>query len=125
MRIAIPTTDGRLTEHFGRCEAVTIADCDEAEASINALRVLGAPAHEHGVLPRWLKQLGVNVVIAGNMGVRAQAHLERLEIRAITGAPVDTADALVRAYLNDSLLQAPHTCTGSGRHCDGKDHACH
>lgn len=40
--------------------------------TITGQRLLTPPPHEPGVLPKWLHDQGVNLIIAGGMGQRAQ-----------------------------------------------------
>ncbi|MCW5963232.1 MAG: hypothetical protein KIT83_04270 [Bryobacterales bacterium] len=124
MRIAIPTTHGELEEHFGQCHGIALADCDEQESSIQRLEMLDAPAHEHGLLPRWLKQQGVDVVIAGNVGGRAQALLAELEIQVVTGAPRLSPDFLVRSFLQGTLESRPQACCHLHSHDSHDDGHC-
>jgi predicted Fe-Mo cluster-binding NifX family protein len=68
------------------------------------------PAHEPGVLPRWLHDLGVQVIIAGGMGSRAQQLFEENGIKVITGAPMDSPESLVNQYHADMLVTEENVC---------------
>lgn len=67
MKIAVPLTNGVLSAHFGHCEEFALLEIDKDQKTILGKTILKPPAHEPGVLPRWLGQLGVNVIIAGGM----------------------------------------------------------
>ena len=71
MKIAIPVTNGRLSSHFGHCEQFAVVDVDDVGKSITNSELLTPPVHEPGVLPKWLSEMSVNLVIAGGMGQRA------------------------------------------------------
>ena len=71
---------------------------------------MSPPPHEPGVLPRWLSEQGVTVVIAGGMGGRARDLFTNFGIRVITGAPVNTPDKIVAAFLDGSLELGENTC---------------
>jgi ATP-binding protein involved in chromosome partitioning len=116
MRIAIPVSDGHLEEHFGHCESFAFIDADAESKSILALHTVSAPEHEPGLLPRWLKEREVDVVIAGNMGGRAQTLLAGFSIQVLTGAPAWQADFLARAFLRGELESVPRTCNHSHEH---------
>ncbi len=125
MRIAIPTTQGELEEHFGQCHGIALLDCDEQSLSIQRMEVLDAPAHEHGRLPRWLKEQGVEVVIAGSLGGRAQGLLDELGIQVITGAPRLSPDFLARSFLQGTLESQPQTCSHEHGHHSHEGHHSH
>lgn len=110
MRIAIPVTNGRLTMHFGHCEDFAIMDVDTESKTVVATELAKAPAHEPGLLPRWLGERGVNVVIAGGMGTRAQALFAADNIEVVVGAPAEEPDAIALAWMNGSLATGSNIC---------------
>lgn len=110
MRIAIPIADGRLAGHFGHCEKFALIDLDPESRRVTARTEAGAPEHQPGLLPRWLKEQGVNLVIAGGMGERAQAHFAAASIEVITGVDQGTPDSLVEDYLAGRLASRPVSC---------------
>ena len=68
------------------------------------------PAHEPGVLPKWLHELGAQVIIAGGMGSRAQQLFLENGIKVITGAPMDPPESLVNQYLAGILETGDNVC---------------
>lgn len=110
MRIAIPLADGKLCSHFGHCEKFAIIDTDENSGSISNREDVTPPPHEPGVLPKWLGGLGVNVIIAGGMGQRAQQLFAQNKIEVVVGAPADVPENLVAAYLNKTLEPGQNLC---------------
>lgn len=108
MRFAIPLAEGKLTAHFGHCKEFAIVDADQS--GIEKKEILIPPPHEPGVLPKWLNELGADVVIAGGMGVRAQQLFQDNGIAVVTGAPVETPEALVEGYLKQSLVCGQNLC---------------
>jgi predicted Fe-Mo cluster-binding NifX family protein len=110
MRIAIPVTEGRLSSHFGHCERFAIIDVDRDSRNIKSQELVLPPAHEPGVLPRWLSGLNVELVITGGMGQRAQQLFNQNQIEVVIGAPVDTPENLVLAYLNKTLQGSENIC---------------
>jgi len=79
MRIAVPLAQGKLSLHFGHCDQFAIFDIDDNLKKIINRKDETPPAHEPGVLPRWLHENNVNVIIAGGMGQRAQQLFTQLE----------------------------------------------
>jgi len=110
MKIAIPLAEGRLCMHFGHCEQFAIIDAEAEEKKITNTTMLTPPPHEPGLLPRWLKEMGADVIIAGGMGQRAQQLFTQSGITVLVGAPAETPEILVEAYLNNSLQTGDNVC---------------
>ena len=110
MKIAIPLADGKLTAHFGHCAQFAILDVEGESKTITRQVVLEPPAHEPGVLPAWLAEKGVHLIIAGGMGRRAQDLFTQQNIKVVVGAPVDTPEALVSDYLAGTLQVGDNIC---------------
>lgn len=110
MKIAIPMVEGKLSAHFGHCEAFALVNANTESKTITSMQTLAPPAHEPGVLPRWLAEQGANLIIAGGMGNRAQGLFEAQNIKVIVGAPTDTPEAIINAYLTDSLTAGTNIC---------------
>jgi predicted Fe-Mo cluster-binding NifX family protein len=109
MRFAIPTYQGKLCSHFGHCEAFAIIEVDE-EGRILSETYIQPPPHAPGVIPRWLKEKGVDKVIASGMGPRAQMFFSEMGIEVIIGAVGEDPKELVKAYLNGTLVTGPNVC---------------
>ncbi len=110
MRIALPVQDGKLCMHFGHCGYFVIMEVDEKKKEILSTKTMTPPPHEPGVLPKWIASLGVNVIIAGGMGQRAQDLFVMQEIKVIVGAPSDEPEALVKKYLAGTLVTGGNVC---------------
>ena len=110
MKIAIPLADGKLTAHFGHCAQFAVVDVDSANKTIGGQVVLDPPGHEPGVLPAWLAEQGVSLVIAGGMGQRAQMLFGERGIKVIVGAPVEAPEKLVADYLAGTLQVGANVC---------------
>ena len=108
MKIAIPVAEGRLTAHFGHAAEFAIVHVENQE--IKKKELLPPPPHEPGVLPRWLHELGVDVIIAGGMGQRALALFGENGIKVIPGAPSLTPEELVNQYLSNTLATGDNVC---------------
>ena len=108
MKIAVPCSDGKLSPHFGHCSVFAVADVENGV--VNAVSEHVPPPHEPGVLPGWLEKLGVEVILAGGMGARAQAIFMEKNIKVITGAPQLPPEEVVSAYLAGSLQTGENLC---------------
>ncbi|MBN2401822.1 MAG: NifB/NifX family molybdenum-iron cluster-binding protein [Spirochaetes bacterium] len=109
MKFAVPTYNGVLCAHFGHCETFALIDTDSDGKLVNESSVI-PPAHEPGLLPRWLSEKGVNCVIAGGMGSRAQQLFTENGIKVITGAAGGSAKEIVEQYLKGTLQTGGNTC---------------
>ena len=110
MKVAIPMAEGRLCAHFGHCQQFALLDVDEKTGKPTAQKLLTPPPHEPGVLPRWLHELGANVIIAGGMGNRAQQLFVESGIKVVVGAPTQTPEQLVADYLAGTLQSGTNLC---------------
>jgi predicted Fe-Mo cluster-binding NifX family protein len=110
MKIALPTSQGKLCAHFGHCEEFTMFDVDFEQKVILRKEILKSPPHEPGKLPVWLKEKGVTTVIAGGMGVRAQQIFNSEGVSVIVGASESEPENIVRDYLNKKLKTGENVC---------------
>ena len=110
MKIAIPLAGGQLTAHFGHCEEFSILEVDESSRAILSQSRKTPPAHEPGVLPRWLHEQGADVVIAGGMGQRARQLFAQNDITVVIGATADDPEQLASAFLNGTLETGDNVC---------------
>jgi len=108
MKIAIPTANGKLAMHFGHCEKFAIVNVENNK--VVSTEEATPPPHEPGVLPKWLGDQNVNVIIAGGMGMRAQDLFAANNIKVIVGAAAETTENLVAAFLDDSLETGENVC---------------
>lgn len=108
MKIAIPTAQGKLAMHFGHCETFTLITVENN--SINSSEDLQAPPHEPGLLPRWLAEKNVDLIIAGGMGQRAQQLFADQGIKVVVGAPSESSEILVNSYLEGKLTTGINLC---------------
>ena len=109
MKIAVPTRDGRVDDHFGHCAYYTIFDIIDGE--IRNVSRLASPEGcgcKSGIAPV-LKQMGVAVMLAGNMGQGAKNVLEAQRIEVIRGCSGDVEE-LVKAYLAKMVINASIPC---------------
>lgn len=110
MRIAVPVTNGRLSAHFGHCEHFAIIEADTNSKEIKSQQLETPPPHEPGLLPEWLSEFSVELVIAGGMGRRAQQLFKQSHIDVLVGAPDNSPYELVRQYLAGQLRFGQNIC---------------
>jgi ATP-binding protein involved in chromosome partitioning len=110
IRVAVPVEQGALSPHFGHCEHFVVFDVSCTSHAIQNQQVLTPVRHEPGVLPGWLRDQGVEVVIAGGMGARAQRLFAQHQVKVVVGAAALEPEAAVKAYLEDRLPTGPNPC---------------
>lgn len=110
MRIAIPLTKGKLSQHFGHCEQFAIIDVDSGNKTIKSQELVLPPAHEPGALPKWLAGLQAELIIAGGMGQRAQQLFTENNIDVLIGAPDNEPEELISQYLAGRLQCGQNLC---------------
>lgn len=110
MRFAIPLAEGKLTNHFGHCASFALIDIDLVTRIVLKREDVDAPPHQPGLLPPWLAEKGVNQIIAGGMGQRAQDLFVEQGIKVTVGAPIETPEKLVTDFLAGSLRVGDNAC---------------
>jgi ATP-binding protein involved in chromosome partitioning len=110
MRYAIPVSGGVLSPHFGHCEQFALIDVDEDKKEIIKKELVPSPAHEPGLLPKWLAEQGVNLVIAGGMGPRAQDLFQQNNIGVIIGTMESDPEKAVQNHLKGQLATGDNIC---------------
>lgn len=81
MRIAIPTEDSYVSEHFGRCPYYAIVDLEGNK--IIKFELIENPGYKSGFIPNFLKQKGVEYIICGGIGTKAINFFSELGIKVI------------------------------------------
>jgi predicted Fe-Mo cluster-binding NifX family protein len=110
MRYAIPVSDGVVATHFGHCEQFALIDVDEARKAIVGKEIIPSPGHEPGLLPVWLAEKGVSVIIASGMGSRAQNLFKQNRIKVIIGALEGDPERAVLDYISGTLATGDNIC---------------
>ncbi len=118
MKIAVPIENGLLCSHFGHAPQFAIVEIEGS--AIKGSSIETPPPHEPGVLPRWLKELGVTQVICGGIGARAVELLNQAGIQVTAGIEPEDPAKIVEAFVAGSLQGATGpTCSG---HEEGHGH---
>ncbi len=119
MRIAIATDGNDVAAHFGRCPEYTLVDLEGNR--VRSKVVVANPGHQPGYLPAYLHQLGVECVIAGGMGPRAQQMFADRGIDTVVGVTGTVEEVLAR-WLKGDLSGGPSLChhRGEGASCPSR-----
>ncbi|MBV7274112.1 NifB/NifX family molybdenum-iron cluster-binding protein [Clostridium sp. PL3] len=107
MKIAVASEGKYVSGHFGHCEGFTIYEVGE-DKSLNS-NFTPNPGHRPGYLPVFLKELDVNVIIAGGMGETAQQLFSENGIEVVVGAQ-GLCDDMAQKYINGELKSTGSVC---------------
>ena len=110
MRYAIPVSGGGVSPHFGHCEHFALIDVDEDRKEIVKSELVASPGHQPGLLPEWLAEQGVAIVIASGMGSRAQNLFQQNRIGVIIGTMENDPEKAVLSHLNGQLETGDNIC---------------
>ncbi len=122
MKIAVPTRGKVVDDHFGHCEAYTIFTIDSNNAiekaeSMPAPAGCGCKSNIGGVL----QEMGVTILLAGNMGDGALNVLNRHGIDVYRGC-AGNVHQLVEVFLQGNVDDSGEGCHQHDHH-DG-EHQC-
>ena len=107
MKVAISTDQGYVSPHFGRCATYTIVETQEGQ--ILDREEIPNPGHQPGFLPQYLSDKGVNCIIAGGMGPRAQALFAQKNIETIIGVQ-GSIDEVIQKFIQQELESGDDLC---------------
>mgnify|MGYP006309442697 CR=1 FL=1 len=107
-KIAVPVVDGYLSNHFGHCQHFFIAEVDNG--AIQQISEEEPPPHAPGVIPRWLNERGVDVVLVGGIGQKALTLFQNYNIRPIIGVASAPPQELVANFLENELTEGVNQC---------------
>ena len=110
MKIAVPTRDGVIDDHFGHCAYYTIFKIENNEI-VNSSR-LESPQGcgcKSGIAAD-MEAMGISVMLAGNMGEGAKNKLESHNIKVVRGCR-GNIEMVVRAYLIGLIKDSGEGCS--------------
>ena len=116
MKIAVAYQDGEIYGHFGHCPMFAVYEYGEYVSDCTKKLVDTSALSGHQQMADKMKELGVDAVIAGNMGAEGKAALLSAGIVPIVGysGDADTAsDLLVTGQLPISPAEGGCGCGGS------------
>ena len=126
MKIAIPTRGNKVDDHFGHCETYTVFTVNP-DKTIASMETMQAPAgcgckSNIGAV---LKEKGVTVLLAGNMGAGAFNVLHSYGIAVFRGNSGDVK-GLIDTFLQGGVTDSGIGCAShDNHHGDGGDgHVC-
>ena len=127
MKIAISTDGSQVSAHFGRCPSFTAISVENGE--LKQKEELSNPGHSPGAIPEFLHGHGVDTIVAGGMGQRAQIIFDEYGIQTIVGVSGNIEDVISQLCAG-TLTGGESSCNpGAGKgygiekeECDHDDH---
>lgn len=120
MKIAIPTKENMVDDHFGHCEFYTVLTVGQDNQILSSEIIpspqgCGCKSDIAGVL----EKMGVSVMLAGNMGQGALNVLTSHNIKVVRGCSGNIQN-VVTNYLNGKIMDSGIGCSSHEHH-----HECH
>ncbi len=115
MKIAVPTKDSKVDDHFGHCAYYTIYTINEDEVASKQTLESPQGCGCKSNIATTLHEMGVTLMLAGNMGDGAMNKLASSDIDVIRGCAGFT-DKVVEAYLSGMLLDSGIACSSHDDH---------
>lgn len=125
LKIALPSKDNQIDSHFGHCDYFTVVSIDENK-NIVSKEVLdsGNTCGCKSGIATTLREQGVTVMLAGNMGQGAYNTLVKNNIQVIRGCVGKVEDVLTE-YLKGTVVDSKIECEEHNHHHEnGHDHTC-
>ncbi len=117
MKIAVPTKDFLVDDHFGHCEyysIYTISDDNEiiAEELMKAPQGCGCKSDIANIL----KDIGVDTMLAGNMGQGAVDKINEAGIKVFRGCSGKVIEQ-VNLFLEGKIVDSMEVCSSHEHEC--------
>jgi len=110
MKLAVPTThDNQVDLHFGHCEFFTVFNVEDGEIKNSQLVDSPEGCGCKSNIASVLREMGVEIMLAGNMGSGAVNVLNNNGIAVIRGCEGD-ATSLVNNFITGELVDSGETC---------------
>jgi len=95
---------------LGKCDKVAIFQVDAQSKKVLYESVHEAPPHEPGQLALRLDQLGIDVVLTGEMGKMARDFFQQKGIAVIPNVPLKPPAQIVSDFLDGKLTTGDLVC---------------
>ncbi|OPJ62482.1 NifB/NifX family molybdenum-iron cluster-binding protein [Clostridium chromiireducens] len=117
MKIALPSRNNNIDGHFGHCEYYTVFTVDTQSKEITNSETVESPAGCgcKSNIATTLSDIGVEVLLAGNMGEGAVRVLNNAGIKVLRGCSGDVKTVALN-WIEGSLVDSGDVC---------HEHECH
>ncbi len=109
MKVAVPTRDGQVDDHFGHCDHFTIFTVEDGKVvsreKLESPEGCGCKSN----IASELKEMNVTVMLAGNMGQGAVNILGSNDVQVVRGCSGDI-DVLVEKWIAGEVKDQVIVC---------------
>ena len=123
MKVAIPTRNNAVDDHFGHCAGYTVYTIGD-DKKIQSKEALPSPAGCgcKSNIASVMQEMGITVMLAGNMGNGALNVLSNHGIKVYRGCSGNTDD-LIRQFLSGEVNDSGELCHAheDGHQCNHGD----
>ncbi|MGK7393688.1 MAG: NifB/NifX family molybdenum-iron cluster-binding protein [Candidatus Cyclobacteriaceae bacterium M3_2C_046] len=110
MKIVIPTHDQQVENHFGHCKTFTVFTLgDHNQVTEKEILQTGPQCGCKSELANLFNQLGIGVMLAGNLGAGALNKMQSAGISVVRGCQGSVASVL-KDYLSGKLTDHDISC---------------
>jgi predicted DNA-binding protein (UPF0251 family)/predicted Fe-Mo cluster-binding NifX family protein len=109
MIVAVPYLQGDVNAHFGSTQAFLVAEAVEGKVERASVFEVQGMQHNHSGIAGFLKEQGVEVILAGGMGAPMQQALKLQGFELYCGVSGPAVEA-VEAFLRGEIEQSESTC---------------
>lgn len=111
MKIALPSRGNQIDDHFGHCEYYTVFTVDKPAKKIVDSQVVPSPTGCgcKSNIAHILSEMGVTLLLAGNMGEGAVRVLNESGIEVVRGCTGDIKTVAL-SWLEGSLVDSGDCC---------------
>jgi len=118
MKIALPSKKNRIDNHFGHCEYFTVFTVNDnneiiAEDTVPSPEGCGCKSN----IAQTLSLIGVNIMLAGNMGEGAVKVLSSHGIKVVRGCSGEI-NTVINNYLDGKLIDSGIMCHDNHHECN-------
>ncbi|HVI39182.1 MAG TPA: NifB/NifX family molybdenum-iron cluster-binding protein [Anaerovoracaceae bacterium] len=119
MKIALPTRQNLIDGHFGHCEYLTVFTIDNNNKEIITQETIESPegCGCKSNIASILSEMGVTVMLAGNMGDGAVNVLNGAGIEVLRGCSGDVKEVALK-WLSGSLADSGDSCHEHEHECN-------
>jgi predicted Fe-Mo cluster-binding NifX family protein len=118
MIVAVPYLQGQVNAHFGSTQSFMVAEGVDGKIEKTTVFEVQGMQHNHSGIAGFLKEQGVEVILAGGMGGPMQQALKMQGFELYCGVQ-GPAIAAVEAFLRGEIEQSESTC---GHHHGEHEH---
>ncbi len=119
MKIALPSRDQKIDDHFGHCAYFTVYTVDTTAKSITSEEEIASPegCGCKSNIAYILADQGVSLMLAGNMGEGAVRVLNSVGIDVVRGCSGDLK-TVADNWLQGNIADSNQSCSSHGHDCN-------